>query len=50
MVNYAKSADGVNKVVESINKEGGDAIAQQANVSDTQQTIIHFDDTVAHHG
>ncbi|KAI7301086.1 hypothetical protein KC315_g16853, partial [Hortaea werneckii] len=34
IVNYANSADAANAVVDSIKKNGGEAIALQANVSE----------------
>merc|ERR1712070_1337184 len=44
------SADAANAVVESIKKNGGEAIAMQANVSEVSETIKLMDKAVEHFG
>ncbi|KAI7648706.1 Trihydroxynaphthalene, partial [Hortaea werneckii] len=50
IVNYANSADAANAVVDSIKKNGGEAIALQANVSEVSETIKLMDKAVEHYG
>lgn len=50
IVNYANSADAANAVVDSIKKNGGEAIALQANVSEVSETIKLMDQAVEHFG
>ena len=50
VVNYANSSESANKLVEEIKKNGGDAIAIQADVGDVDQTIKMFDQAVEHFG
>lgn len=50
IVNYANSADAANAVVDSIKKNGGEAIALQANVSEVSETIKLMDKAVEHFG
>ncbi|EME77695.1 uncharacterized protein MYCFIDRAFT_145765 [Pseudocercospora fijiensis CIRAD86] len=50
VVNYANSADAANKVVDSIKKNGGDAIALKADVGDVAQTTRLMDQAVEHFG
>lgn len=50
VVNYVYSADGANSVVELIKKNGGDAIALQADVSNVSETIKLMDKAVEHFG
>jgi len=50
VVNYANSADAAEKVVQQIKKNGGDAIAIQANVAHVDQTIKLMDKAVEHFG
>lgn len=50
VVNYANSIDAASEIVNQIKKNGGEAIALKANVSDVKQTIKLFDDAVAHFG
>jgi len=50
VVNYANSSEAAEKVVDEIKKDGGDAIAIKADVSDVSQTIKLFDEAVAHYG
>lgn len=50
VVNYANSADAANKVVESIKKNGGEAIALKADVGEVAQTTKLMDQAVEHFG
>ena len=50
VVNYANSAEAANKVVDSIKKNGGDAIALKADVGDVAQTKRLMDQAVEHYG
>jgi tetrahydroxynaphthalene reductase len=50
VVNYANSIDAANEIVNQIKKNGSDAIALKADVSDVKQTIKLMEDAVAHFG
>lgn len=50
IVNYANSSEAANKVVDAIKKNGGEAIALQADVGEVSQTIKLMDQAVEHFG
>lgn len=50
VINYAKSAESANKVVQEIKSLGSDAIAIQADVSKVPQTVRLFEEAIAHFG
>jgi tetrahydroxynaphthalene reductase len=50
VVNYAKSREPAEKVVEEIKKLGSDAIALQADVSQVSQTVRLFGEAIRHYG
>ncbi|KAL1305992.1 hypothetical protein AAFC00_004125 [Neodothiora populina] len=50
VVNYANSDEAANGVVDEIKKNGGDAIAIKANVSDVSQIVELFNKAVEHYG
>lgn len=50
IVNYANSEEGANDAVEQIKKEGGSAIAIQADVSNREQVTLLFDKAIEHYG
>ncbi|KAK1492903.1 tetrahydroxynaphthalene reductase-1 [Colletotrichum abscissum] len=50
VINYAKSAESANKVVQEIKSLGSDAIAIQADVSKVSQTVRLFEEAAAHFG
>jgi len=50
IVNYRRSERAANEVVESIRKQGGDAIAVRADISELDQVPRLFDQTLKHFG
>ena len=50
VVNYASSKDDADRVVGDILREGGKAVAIQANVSKTPEVTRLFDQAIAHFG
>lgn len=50
VVNYANSTEAANAVVDEIKKNGGDAIAIKANVSEVSQIVELFEKAVEHYG
>lgn len=50
VINYAGGKDAADQVVNSIKAAGGDAIAVQADVSNTAEVKNLFDTTIAHYG
>ena len=50
VVNYANSEESAQAVVDEIKKNGGDAIAIKANVSEVSQIISLFEKAVEHYG
>jgi len=50
IVNYAGNKDAAEQVVNDIKKNGGDAIALQADVSKASDVKQLFDDAIAHYG
>lgn len=50
VINYANSAAAARSVVETIEKNGGKAVAIQANVSKTPEVTRLFDQAIAHFG
>ncbi|KND91130.1 Versicolorin reductase [Tolypocladium ophioglossoides CBS 100239] len=50
VVNYVKSAESADKVVQEIKSLGSDAVAIQANVSKVPETVRLFEEAVKHFG
>ena len=50
IVNYAGDKDTATQVVNDIKQQGGDAIAIQADVSNSEQVRALFDNAIAHYG
>ena len=50
IVNYAGGKDAAQQVVEDIKQQGGDAIALQADVSNSAEVTALFDAAIAHYG
>lgn len=50
IVNYAGGKDAAEQVVANIKKEGGDAVAIQADVTKTSDVKLLFDNAIAHYG
>lgn len=50
IVNYAGNKEAADNTVNNIKKNGGDAIAIQADISKTEQVKALFDNAIAHYG